>query len=767
MSGWSPVDLIPGLWLGILAVVLLAALKRFFDPVPGRIAAVFGLALLILFGSSLFGGKILLPLDNLRGSQVFADLPPAEPHGNFLQGDLIELIGPSVAAAREAWGDGRWPLWNPRVGAGMPLLADPQAQVAQPLVLVTYPLPWTRAAAVTAALRVLLALVFTFLWLRRRGLGEAPSLVGSLAFGLGGFVLLWVGWPIATSAAWLPAVLYAGSRVTAFGGRRDVLLLGLALLGLLLGGHPETIVYALGLAAAFFLVEVSERPRGQRGACLRRAGLALVLALAVAAPILLPAVDYFSATARAAARSVAVDEADRGERAVGKLLPVAAPNAFGNSRYVHYWGPQNTNEDASGFVGTVGLLAALLSFAAPKKTRQEVLALSVVALCAAVLAAPPSLLSGLPWGASLARGRVLLPLALCLAFLAAATAERFRRGEGKRIPVAVCAVLLGAVFFWAYLAHPNSEVPALLAPLRFGWLHWQLRFLVLGTGLLLAATVPRLRSVAVAALAVPVLAELLLAHVPANPAMPRELAFPTSPVVSFLRAKLEIHRGMGAGYRMAALGRELPPNLASLYGLPDARVYNPMAPRAYLEAIAPVIDAWAGESPILGRPRHPLYARLGVRYLLAPPGKNPPRPLTLAFADPRGWVWEVPGPKPRLFPDPPAPGSRIRIPRLTAQWITGEITLAPGQLLRSNLYQDGGWRLLAEGKHEVTTVAAGPFVAATVPVGRKVQVDLLYRPRGFLVGLVLAVLGLGFGFTLLAPHPVPLPSRTEPGRPLN
>ena len=264
MSGWSPVDLIPGLWLGVLAVVLLTALKRLYDPVPGRIAAVFGLALLALFGSSLFGGKILLPLDNLRGSRLFAELPPAQPHGNFVQGDLIELIGPSGVAAREAWRDGRWPLWNARVGAGMPLLADPQAQVAQPLVLVTYPLPWTRAAAVTAALRVLLALVFTFLWLRRRGLGEAPSLVGALAFGLGGFVLLWVGWPIASSAAWLPAVLYAGSRVRDPGGRRDVLLLGLALLGLLLGGHPETILYSLGLAAAFFLTEVSEQRNEKR-----------------------------------------------------------------------------------------------------------------------------------------------------------------------------------------------------------------------------------------------------------------------------------------------------------------------------------------------------------------------------------------------------------------------------------------------------------------------------------------------------------------------
>ncbi len=40
---------------------------------------------------------------------------------------------------------------------------------------------------------------------------------------------------------------------------------------------------------------------------------------------------------------------------------MVAPNTFGNSRYAHYWGPGNSNEDASGFVGTAALLAALLA----------------------------------------------------------------------------------------------------------------------------------------------------------------------------------------------------------------------------------------------------------------------------------------------------------------------------------------------------------------------------------------------------------------------
>ena len=114
----SPVDLVPGVWAGVLALLLLRALRRWYDPVPGAVTAVFGLALLILFGPVLFGGKLLLPLDNLRGQVPFQKLAPTDPHGNILQGDLIELVGPSIAEGRAQWNIGRWPLWNARAGAG-------------------------------------------------------------------------------------------------------------------------------------------------------------------------------------------------------------------------------------------------------------------------------------------------------------------------------------------------------------------------------------------------------------------------------------------------------------------------------------------------------------------------------------------------------------------------------------------------------------------------------------------------------------------------
>lgn len=652
MTSWTPVDLLPGLYAGALAVLLWAALRRGYDAVPLRVLAVFSVALLILFGPVLFGGKLLLPLDNVRGLAPFQRLPEVEPHGNLLQGDLLLLIQPSLAAVRIQLGEGRWPLWNPWVGAGMPLLADPQSQALQPIALAALPMSWPRAAGVMATLRVLLALTFSFLWMRRQGLGEGPSLAGALAFGLGGFVILWLGWPMANSAALLPAVLYGLVRCRQEGGRRDLLLLSLATLALLLGGHPETILYALGLCLLYDA---------------RRLAPALVLAGAVAAPALLPFADYLPQTLRASREL----DPPRGDLA-RHWLPVAAPNAFGNSRYVEYWGLNNINEDASGFSGTVTLLAFLLALWAGRRFPQERLFLAVAAVCLLLLS---------PWGPG--TRRLLLPLALSLSYLAACTLERARLGEVRRWTVVLAAAALGAVIAWGYL---SQEGP--LESLRIGSLHWQGRFLILGALLLIFGK--RWTAPAAAAL---IAAELLLFHLPANPPMPQRLAHLPNGPIRFLRDHLEEEQ------RMAALGRDFPPNLPLLHGLSDARVYNPMAPAAYLARLEPVLAGWWGERPELrfrGEADVQVYRDLGVRYLLTAPGVR--LPLTLAYRDRAGWIYEIPDP-------------------------------------RGRIYQDGGWYWLSN--------------------------RAVYRPRTFLPGCLLAALALAAGALWLVPPPTAPGVRTR------
>ena len=379
----------------------------------------------------------------------------------------------------------------------------------------------------------------------------------------------------------------------------------------------------------------------------------------------------------------------------------------------------------------------------------------------------------LPGGHALASRRLLMPLSLALAYLGACTLERFARGEVRRWVLLAAAVALGVVVAWGYLAHPDPANPQHLAVFRLGWLRWQLRFLGLALVLLVgAASWPRSaeasrrsRSFAVAGVAALIAAELLLLHRPANPAMPRGVALPENGPLEFIRQQIGKSPPRGPGFRIAALGADLPPDVAALYGLTDARIYNPMAPRAYVERIAPILAGWRGESPELGAPDHPLYARLGVRYLVAAPDAELPPPSPRCSPTSRASVWEQPNARPRLFLEGNRGGGRVLIPRFEDAQIHAEIRVRRPAWLSSILYQDGGWRLLRNGFPWPSEVDQGVFLGVPLLPG-DARLDVLYRPAAFLWGCALAALGLTLGVALLAPAPFrPAPATSPAGPP--
>jgi hypothetical protein len=747
VPAWCPADLVSGLYFTGLAAALGVALRRFWEPPPARLWVAAALSIGALCGSSLFAGAVLLPLDSLRAEVPFRGLAPATPHANPLQGDLLLLVTPALARVGGDLGGGRWPLWNPSAGAGMPLLADPQSQALQPLALLAQPLGPLAGAGFLAALRLLLALVFSCLLLRRQGLGPGAALCGAVGYGLGGFLLLWLGWPLANAGAWLPVLLYALQRTADRGLRRDVALASVALAGLLLAGQPDGVLYGLLVAAAFAVaLRRAQRP-GQRRGFAARAATALVLGALAAAPALLPAALYLPQSLRAArleerarlaeagVRRTPSDLRSASRRGVEAWLPLAAPNALGNGRYgdpsgVVYWGRHNTNEDASGFAGTLLLLAAALGLAATRAARRphERWLAGALLLCLVALAEPP----GVSWLVERFAPfghlqRLNLVVNFALAYLGACELDRrFRGGGGRRALLAVAAVL-AVVLLWAYLTQAPADHPEALWPLRRGWLAFQGKILLLAVALL--AGVPRARW-APAAAALLIGAELVAAHAPAWPPASKRLALPETPPTEFLRRE-------AGDWRIAGLGGALPPNLGGLLGLADARVYNPVAPAAYIALTAPLREPGGAEAERFVAPGHPLYARLGVRFLLAAPGTLAPPPLELVLRDEAGWVFEEPRALPLLHL---ARAGGLETVRREPARLSAGLELAEPGLLATGVYQDGGWRVLVDRAPVETRTVEGPLLGAPLPAAGRL-LELLYRPAGFLVGILLAALG--------------------------
>ena len=808
MSGWTLADLLPGLYVFLLGIGLAAVLRQWFDPVPWRILAVFGLLLVVLFGTVLFAGGVLLPLGNMAGYYPFRGLPPPDPQTVVLQGDLIHQITPWTQEVRKAFWLGHWPLWNAGSGAGMPLLADPQSQVLQPLVVAAYPFPILAAVGITAALRVFVALIFSFLLLRRLTLGEAAALGGSLAFGLGGFTLLWLGWPMANCAALLPPVLYGIARcdrgAEVGSDRRDLVLLGLATTALLLAGHPEVMVYALAFAGVFLLDRVRRRGRAGGGRLLVRCGAAMALAGGLAAPMLLPALEYLPETDRAATVLATMPPITPGElwrnlrrpeireqwrrRAVERLLPIVAPRAYGDFNY--FWGDNNVIDSGAGFVGLAALLAAgvaLVPGTGRRRLPQERLALAVLIVALLLIAQPPGvdrLFLRLPViGATFVHQcrRILLLVSFGLAALAACEIDRRTRGEGSRWPVLAVAAGLAALVIWGYRAHPNPQDPTLLAGLRNQMLAVHL------TALGLAAALLALRPKGRWGLAIPwlfcgvVAGELLVVHRPFVPPAPRRLAYPVMPPVRFLQEHLGDARMLGLGEWT------LPPNFGLMYGLADARIDNPSLPNTYSQMTWPLRRDDPGHR--LARPRHPLYDLLGVRYVITEPHVG--LRLKAVFQDSSARIYERANPLPRLFLPERAvawqgdvwedwleenrdfakralvqsiPGgaedwrasqpdaSSLALALLEPEHIRARARLAEPRLLASSVLQDGRWNVLAGGKWRRNVLVDGPFVGVWLPAGEW-RVDLLYRPGSFVAGLLLAALALAAAAAWWVPRP--------------
>jgi len=754
MSSWTPADLVPGAWTALVAVLLSLAFGRWYERPPRRALLLFALVTGLLFGEVLFGGRVLLPLDNLRGEAPFRRLAPTEPHGNLLQGDLIYLILPSRMEVRRAVARGEWPLWSPRTGAGTPLLADPQSQALQPLAAAVLPLAPDAAPGALAALRTFAALVFAFLLLRRLGAGSGPATAGALAYGLGGFLQLWLGWPIANAAVWLPAVLWALLLADERGLRRDWALLAGCGWGLLSSGQPAAVGYSLGVVAGLAALRLRARPGGRRRVFAARLAAALALATLVAAPALLPFARALPDSLRWSRLVAARQPGATG----GALSPVnvgpaaaASPGAPPATRVVQtvapkalrYWGRANSNEDAAGFAGTATLLAALLALpgwlAGRRPMRHELAALGLAALCLALLALPGGAAGLVPAGGL--SGRLALPLDLALAAAAAATLERFRRPglpawlARVALPVAVVALALAHLAIYRRFADPAD--PSTLQVLRWGWLHWHLRFLALAG---VALFVGRGRRATAWVVALAIGAELFLIARPINPPMPRRLDFPEVPSVAFLEAS----RGRGpAGERMLATGTAFLPNLAAVYGLADARVFNPMAPAAYLGLLAPAIERWAGEIPVLDRADHPVYDHLAVGWLLAPREEGCPEGTETAFRGPDAVVCRRPGAHPLLRLAGGAPLEDVGASAGGDRW-WGRTPTPTGGRLATGIYAASGWRVLADGRPAPIEHLDGALLGARLPPGSR-RIDLVYRPAGFLAGCLLAALGLAWG----------------------
>ena len=297
----------------------------------GLFALVLGILVASFFGESLLGGKVLSSADVLLAEASFREVAPAnfEPQNRLLMDPALQFE-PWIEFNRRLLRSGRLPLWNSASGCGAPHLANGQAAVFDPFLLIAYLGSVPEAYGWMAAARLWFAGMGMFLCARAWGQGRWGRWFTGLTFPFCGFLVAWLLYPVTNAAIWLPWTLLGTEAVWQRPSWRRASGLALTVAGTLLGGHVQTAAHVL-LAAGSYAVWLTFRDRrvGRRVVCW---GIGVSLGISMAAIEVVPLAAYLT-------RSPVWGDRDQERPAPWQLARPPAPGGGLHRISVDLWEP--------------------------------------------------------------------------------------------------------------------------------------------------------------------------------------------------------------------------------------------------------------------------------------------------------------------------------------------------------------------------------------------------------------------------------------------
>jgi hypothetical protein len=524
--------------------------------------AVMCVALLALFEREWRVGEIFSPADLVFQFYPWAHETARTAAANPTRSDEAFYHQPLMASHFARLRRGDLPDYDDTRLAGVPSFFNglDVGRAFSPFSLPYYLLPSEEAVNWYGPLRLLVAAVAMWLFLRDLGAGPVAAAAGGVAYGLNGHFMMWLSAPMPTVAAWLPLVLRQTRRCVRRASWPDVAGRALATGALFRGTYRATTFVCLFGIAVYGLAELwvaRRRPSGAHeaadearpavggGGAIAALAAGGVLGLCVGAAALWPML----AALRGSPASVRVVSAEGAPWA--NLATLALPDFWGSPLRGNWWHP-DASANYPEHVAYFGIVVVLLAgFALVVRLSRELsivrwtfVALTGIALTRAYGGYPGRWLVVLP-GQSQSNPLRWYALAACgLAVLAGlgvhawiAEPDRRRRAWHLAGPFVVGASLV-AVTAAALLAFlPEIRVHNLQAFER----GQVVRLAVIAAGSLLVMVVgtwmtdQRWRRGCGLLLVALAAADLVQAHRGFNPSVPRDRYYPTTESLEWLR----------------------------------------------------------------------------------------------------------------------------------------------------------------------------------------------------------------------------------------
>jgi len=162
---------------------------------------------------------------------------------------------PWFALSRDEYRAGIPPLWNPYQGYGTPLAANMQSQPFYPLTAALLFHLTPRFYNYYILLRLFIAGIFTYLFLRLF-LSFTASISGGIFSMLTGYFIVFLTVPNLSVEILLPAILLAGEYLLRRKKAKQVFWLAISVMVTCLGGMPESTFLLLAFASVYLLFRI-------------------------------------------------------------------------------------------------------------------------------------------------------------------------------------------------------------------------------------------------------------------------------------------------------------------------------------------------------------------------------------------------------------------------------------------------------------------------------------------------------------------------------
>lgn len=695
---------------------------------------------LVWFAPCWLTGGSPVPFDTLvaRTDPWKALASPGFIPSNPLLNDIPLQVVPWREVVTDAFRRGELPLFNRFAASGSGLWENPMPAILYPLTILGLPFSsfaWPLFAAVA---KMLLATSGMYYFLRSDDRSDLASRFGAVAYGMASYQYAYMLYQHTNVTALIPWLLVA------IRGFRTVTA-ALIVVAMLFAGHPESVLLAAYVAVPFAVMAIANEPREHRRRAFLRLATAAVAAALIAAPVVLPFLDFLPMSERVSWLEHQPDLIRSRTLSVRNLVPFVLPGHLDHTRLTME--AEHFNETASQYAGLATFaLFVLAASAAPRRNRFWLLLFALFALLIFELQPVRSVVSQIPLLRYVFHDRLRFAIGLIMAILAARALDE--RIERRRRLIAISAAAGAVVALAVAVGWPLYR--------QFGT-EWRVAgSAVAGVAGLVGLNIPRLRAWLPLFVFVDLASLGMIYHAPVG----RELFYPRTPLIEALGSDAR------PPWRIVGLDDALVPNTATMAGLEDIRVHDAMSFAPYgrlLEAAG--LDRRFYIGTFHEVPPRLLLDFLGVRAIVASPRARAPWPES--YRGPDGVVFRNDTALPRFFvpertTNAPfgsqgnarvvhiAEGTRIRLSpaavtlaRYDAASAEVLVKASGETFVASSEVALPGWRLERNGTPWPLTTINACFLGWSVPAGEH-RFVLRYCPKRLSMALWIGAAGIVF-----------------------